>query len=136
MANIHKFTENIKSDVAMDIATLTSGNKNTEEYFSMANYDLAVFLILTGDMTAGTTLTVQMRQQIGAGGIEDDLGDSISLDGDDDNKVNVIQVRGEELDVDAGNDRVGILCTAASQNAEVGVILLRMRARYKQASLP
>jgi len=136
MANIHKFTENIKSDVAMNIATLNN-SANTPTYYSMANYDLAVFLVFSGTLADTSAVTLQMRQRVGAAGDEANVGTAGALTGTDDNEVNVLQVRGEELDVDSGNDRVGILCTeTATQNAELGVICLRLRARYKQATLP
>jgi len=136
MANIHKFTENVKYDVAMDIATL-NGSANSPTYFSLANYDLAVFLVFTGTLAGSAVVTLQMRQRLGAAGAEANVGTAGALADTDDDEINVLQVRGEELNVDDGYDRVGILCTeTASQNAEIGVICLRMRARYKQATLP
>ena len=56
MANIHKFDENVRRDKAMAIATLNDSS-NTPDYFSMASYDLAVFLIETGTLTAAAALT-------------------------------------------------------------------------------
>lgn len=136
MANIHKFTENIKSDVAMDIATLNN-SANTPVYFSMANYDLAVFLVFSGTLAGSSAVTLQPRQRIGAAGTEANVGTASALTDADDDEVNVLQVRGEDLTVNSGYDRVGILCTETGvQNAELGVICLRLRGRAKQASLP
>ena len=136
MANIHTFTENIKTDVAMNWATLNN-TFNTEIYFDMKNYDLAVFLIFSGTLVAGAAVTLQMRQRVGATGAQANLGVAGALTDADDNEVNVLQARGEELTVNTGYTHVGILCTeTGSQNAPMGVILLRMRARYKQAALP
>lgn len=136
MANIHKFEENIKHDVAMNWATLNSG-ANTPTYFSMANYDLAVFLIFSGTLVAGAAVTLQMRQRIGAAGTQANLGTAGALTDADDNEVNVLQARGAELNVNSGYTHVGILCTeTGGSNAPMGVILLRLRARYKQATLP
>lgn len=136
MGNIHKFTENIKDDVAMDIATLNN-SANSPTYFSMANYDLAVFLIFSGTLAGSSAVTLQMRQRLGASGAEANVGTAGALADTDDDATTVLQVRGEELNVDGGYDRVGILCTETGvQNAELGVICLRMRARYKQATLP
>ena len=135
MGNIHTFDENVKYDVAMDFATIISG-ANTPEYFSMADYDLAVFLIFSGTLVAGAEVVLQMRQRIGAAGDEANLGTAGALTDADDNEINVLQARSEELDVDSGNDRVGILCTeGGGSNAPMGVILLRMRPRYKHADL-
>jgi len=136
MGNIHTFTEHLQRDVAMDIATLNN-TANTPVYFSMANYDLAVFLIFSGTLVGGSAVTLQMRQRLGALGAVANVGTAGALTDADDNEVNVLQVRGEELTVNSGYDRVGILLTeTGSQNAEVGVICLRMRSRYKQATLP
>lgn len=136
MSNIHKFTDNVKSDVAMDIATLNN-SANTPVYFSMANYDLAVFLVFSGTLAGSSAVTLQPRQRIGSGGTEANVGTASALTDADDDEVNVLQVRGEDLTVSSGYDRVGILCTETGvQNAELGVICLRFRGRYKQASLP
>jgi hypothetical protein len=136
MSNIHAFDENIRDDVAMDIATLNN-TPNVPVYFSMANYDLAVFLVFTGTLAANAVVTLQMRQRIGAAGTEANVGTAGALADTDDDAITILQVRGEELNVDGGYDRVGILLTeTATQNAEVGVICLRMRPRYAQNTLP
>lgn len=134
MGNIHKFTENVKYDVAMSQATLNNG-ANTPTYFSMANYDLAVFLIFSGARTGAASLTCQGRQRIGAGGTQANVGSAVVLATA--NALAVVQVRGEDLTVGDGNYRVGILITeTASQAFVCGAICLRFRARYKQATLP
>jgi hypothetical protein len=133
MSNIHKFTENVKEDVAMNQATLSNG-ANTPIYFSMANYDLAVFLVFTGARTSNASLTCQPRQRIGAGGTEANVGTAATAATA--NAVTVLQVRGEDLNVTGGYTHVGILITeTATQNFVVGAICLRMRARYKQATM-
>ena len=135
MANVHDPQENIKVDVAMAQATL-SNSANTPTYYSLANYDLAWFLIFTGARTGAASLTCQMRQRIGAGGTEANLGTAatvITADAVD----ATLYARGEDLTVNSGYDRVGILITeTATQNFVVGALLLRLRARYKQATLP
>jgi hypothetical protein len=135
MANVHDPTENIKTDVAMLQATLNNG-ANTPLYFSLANYDLAWFLVFTGTRTAAASLTCQMRQRIGAGGTQANLGTAATVTTGD--AVNAtLYARGEDLTVNSGYDRVGILITeTATQNFVVGALLLRLRARYKQATLP
>jgi len=135
MANVHDPTENIKTDVAMAQATL-SNSANTPTYYSLANYDLAWFLIFTGARTGAASLTCQMRQRIGAAGTQANLGTAatvITADAVD----ATLYARGEDLTVNSGYDRVGILITeTATENFVVGAILLRLRARYKQATLP
>ena len=135
MANIHDPTENIKADVAMAQATL-SNSANTPTYFSLANYDLAWFLIFTGTRTGAASLTCQMRQRIGAAGTQADLGTAATVITGDAVDATLYS-RGEGLTVNSGYDRVGILITeTATANFVVGVLLLRLRARYKQSALP
>lgn len=135
MGNIHTFSDHIKTDVAAVQAT-RNANANTPTYFSMANYDLAAFIVFTGARTSAASLTAQVRQRIGAGGTEADVTGAVSTivtaDG-----LTVIQVRGEDLNVSGGYTHVGILLTeTASQAFVVGALCARTRARYKSASLP
>ena len=135
MGNIHNPTDNIRVDVAMSQATLNN-SANTPTYFSLANYDLIWFLVFTGARTGAASLTLQMRQQIGAAGTEANLGTATTYATA--NGVDGTQwARGEDLTVNSGYDRAGILITeTVTQNFVVGAIALRMRARYKQATLP
>jgi hypothetical protein len=135
MANVHKPSENIKSDVAMNQATLNN-SANTPTYYSLANYDRAWFLVFTGARTGAASLTCQMRQRIGTAGTEANLGTAATV-----TTANAVDAtlfaRGEDLTVNSGYDHVGILITeTAVENFVVGALLLRMRARYKQATLP
>lgn len=135
MANIHNPTDNIRIDVAMNQATLNN-SANTPTYYSLANYDLIWFLVFTGARTSVASLTLQMRQRIGAAGTQANLKTSstyATANGVDGSQW----ARGEDLTVNSGYDRAGILITeTASQNFVVGALALRMRARYKQATLP
>lgn len=134
MANVHKFTENIRADVAMGIATLSSSN-NVVIPFSMANYDLAVFLVLTGTIVAGGVGALTVQERIGATGGAQALVTGTLADTDDDS-VTVLQARGEDMTVNSGYTHLQILIQeTGGSNMPVGCILLRMRARYKQAAL-
>ena len=135
MGNVHDPTEHIKTDVAMAQATL-SNSANTPTYFSLANYDLAWFLVFTGARTGAASLTCQMRQRIGAAGTQANLGTAVTVTTADIVTASLWAL-GSALTVNSGYDRVGILITeTATANFVVGAILLRMRARYKQATLP
>ena len=135
MGNVHTFTSHIKTDVAAVQAT-RNNNANTPTYFSMANYDLAAFIVFTGARTGSASLTAQIRQRIGAAGTEADVTGAVSTITTADG-LTVIQVRGEDLNVTGGYTHVGILLTeTASQAFVVGAICARDRARYKSASLP
>ena len=135
MANIHTFTENVKVDVAMGIATLSSSN-NAVIPFSMKNYDLAVFLVLTGTIVAGGVGALTVQERIGAtGGAQAIIAGTLA--DTDDNTVTALQVRGEDMTVNTGFTHLQILIQeTGGSNMPVGCILLRMRARYKQAALP
>lgn len=135
MGNIHNPTDNIRIDVAMNQATLNN-SANTPTYLSLANYDLIWFLVFTGTVTPGGSLTLQQRQRIGAAGTQANLKTSTTYSTS--NGVDGTQwARGEDLTVNSGYDRVGILITETGvQNVAVGAIALRMRARYKQATPP
>jgi len=134
MANVHKPTENIKTDVALNQGTLNN-SAGAVTYFSMKHYDLAWFLVFTGARTGAASLTCQMRQRIGAAGAQANLKAAATVITA--NAVDAtLWARGEDLTVNTLNDRVGILITeTATANFVVGAILLRLRARYKQATL-
>lgn len=135
MANIHKPTENCGADTAATIQTLNNG-ANTPTYLSLANYDLIWFLILTGTRTGAASITAQMRQRIGAAGTEANLKTSATLTAGD-TLTKSLWARGEDLTVNSSYDRAGILLTeTASQNFVVCAIAVRMRARFKQATMP
>ena len=54
-----------------------------------------------------------------------------------DTDVLVAQVRGEDLDVDSGFQYVGFkLATGGNGTEKVGGVLLQLRPRYSQATLP
>lgn len=134
MGNIHDPTQNIRSDVAAAQAT-RNNNANAVTYFSMENYDLIWFIVFTGARTGAASLTCQMRQRIGAAGAQANLKAAATVITADSITVSLF-ARGEDLTVNTGNDRVGILMTeTASQNFVVGAVALRLRARYKQTTL-
>ncbi len=134
MANVHNPTEIIRPDIAMVIATLNN-SANTPTYFRMRHYDLAWFLVFTSTRTGAASLTAQMRQRIGAAGAQANLKAAATIITGN-SLTSSLWSRTETMTVNTGNDRVGILITeTAVQNFVVGAILLRMRARYKQATL-
>lgn len=134
MANVHNPREIIRPDFAMNIATLNNST-NTPTYYRMRHYDLIWFFVFTGTLAQGASLTCQMRQRIGAGGAIANLKAAATA-AVSDTLTSSLWSRCETMTVNTGNDRVGILITeTATQNAVVGAIALRMKARYKQATL-
>ena len=133
MANVHKPSENIKSDPAFISQTLNSG-VNVAVYYPMTNYDLCWFLIHvhTNAGLAGS-LSCQMWQRVGGVG-----GATLVLKAAQ--VVTAVGVnaalfaRGE--DFTATYTQVGVICTEGNGSAVVvSGIILRLRARYKQATL-
>jgi len=134
MANIHKPDENINTDPAFISQTLNNG-VNAATYYSMQNYDLCWFLIHvhTNAGVAGS-LSCQMWQRVGAAGALAVLKAAVTV-----TAVGVdahLFARGEDLTVNTGYTHVGVICTEGNtQPVVVSGIILRMRARYKQAIL-
>ena len=135
MANIHDPTQNIRTDVEMLYAQLNN-TANTPIYFSLENYDLIWFITHCHANGSGGSLTLQQRQRIGAAGAQANLKAAATLVTAGTLNVSMF-ARGEDLTVNTGNDRVGLLITETlSQNVTVSSVALRLRARYKQTTLP
>lgn len=138
MANIHDPEENIKVDVAAAQATLSSSSNaaiGALTYFRLRHYDLVWFFVFTGARTAAASLSCQMYQRLGAAGATAVLRAAATVTSADAVDTS-LWARGEELTVNTGYDRVGIRLTeGAGQNFVVGAICLRLKARYKQATL-
>jgi len=133
MGNIHKPSESIKTDSAFISQTLNNG-VNVAVYYSMANYDLAWFLIHvhTNAGLAGS-LSCQMWQRVGgAGGATGTLKvaqvvTAVGVNG-------ALFARGE--DFTATYTQIGVICTEGNtQPVIVSGIICRLRSRYKQAIL-
>ena len=132
MGNVHKDSEHEDLDVAMAIDTALDDGSNTPTYFSMANFDLAVFEIFTGTLTGDASLTCTIWETDGTTPQATSKTTTITTD----DAVTRLQIRGEELDVNDGFHSVGILVTeTGAANAIVGVLIRKKRARYKHAGL-
>jgi len=130
--NVHKDSEHEDLDVAMNINTALDDGANTPTYFSMANFDLAVFEIFTGTLTGAASLTCVIWETDGT----TPQATTITTTIDTDDAITRIQIRGEELDVNDGFHSVGILVTETENaNAVVGVLIRRKRPRYAHADL-
>jgi len=132
MGNVHKDSEHEDLDVAMAINTALNDDSNTTTYFSLANFDLAVFEIFTGTLTGDASLTCTIWETDGSTPQATSVTTTVTTD----DAVTRIQIRGEQLDVNDGFHSVGILVTeTGAANAVVGVLIRRKRARYKYAAL-
>lgn len=131
---IHKASENFDENLVANVQTLNNSS-NSVTYKRLRNYHNFFFLIITGTLAGGASLTCQMRQRIGSAGTEANLGSSGTITSS--NSITMVEGKSEDLTVGSLYDRVGMLLTeTGSQNAEVTVILVRYNSRYPQNSLP
>ena len=132
MGNIHKPDENIKTDVATVYVSRTS-NASPAIYFSMANYDLAWFIIDCHSNAGAGTLSCQMWQRVGAAGALAVLKAAATLVTAGTLDVSLF-ARGE--DFTATYTHIGLICTEGGASAvTLSAVICRLRARYKQATL-
>jgi len=147
MANIHKFTENVRSrygafSSALGGEATPADTVVSAEYVNMANYDLVVGLAHASGVASDAVLTLAMWQATATDGSGSKTvtgaSDTFTSTATSDTDVLVAQVRGEQLDVDSGFQYVGfkLATDAASGTEKVGGVLLQLRPRYSQASMP
>lgn len=147
MGNIHKFTENIRSrygafSSALGAESTPDDTVISAEYVNMANYDMVVGVAHASGVSSGQKVTLAMFQATTSGaGASKTVGgasDIFTSTNVTDTDVLVAQVRGEDLDVDSAFQYVGFKITTDDTGGteKVGGVLLQMRARYKQATLP
>jgi len=145
MANIHKFIENVRSRYGAFSSALGGEGSDlvtSAEFVNMANYDLVVGVAHASGVASDAVLTLAMWQATASDGSGSKTvtgaSDTFTSTATSDTDVLVAQVRGEDLDVDSSFQYVGFkLATDAESGTEkVGGVLLQLRARYKQATLP
>jgi len=145
MANIHKFTENVRSRYGAFSSALGGEGSDivvSAEFVNMANYDLVVGVAHASGVASDAVITLAMWQATATDGSGSKTvtgaTDTFTSTATSDTDVLVAQVRGEDLDVDSGFQYAGFkLSTGDGSGTEkVGGVLLQLRARYKQATLP
>ena len=142
MANIHKFTDNVRTTYGGLTTSLgnETGDLITSALFvDMKNYDLVVGVgIVTGVASAKvvTLRAYEATTTAGAGSASLAANDTFTAAATSDTDQLVCQVRGEDLS--AGFQYVGFkLSVNDSTSAGIaGLVQHAMRARYKQASMP
>lgn len=135
---MHKLSENLKVDPAMNHATLNDGS-NTPIWVSMENYDSLLCIIHSATIAASGAVTCQLRQATDGSGTDakNITGNTTSFADSDDDTTKTIDVRAEELDVNNSFTHVGVLLTeTGSGNAPMSAVFVRERARYAQETLP
>lgn len=102
---------------------------------SMQRYHRAVVILIVGDMVQGSSLDMDIEQAINTDG--DDIkaisGKSITTltaAGLDSNKVVVVEIRTEELDVDNAFDCINAEVTVSDAAVEFALLILGTEPRY------
>jgi hypothetical protein len=120
--------------VSQAAGTVTTG------YVSAANFERLLAIINTGVLGAGATLDAKLQQaQDGAGtGVKDITGKSITqiIKATGDNKVAMINLRDDELDVGNGFSFVRLSMTVGTAASLVGATLLAGVGRFLQPKDP
>jgi len=135
---MHKLSENLKVDPAMNFATLNNSS-NTPLWVSMKNYNDIMTIIHSQTIAAGGALTCQLRQATSAAGAgaKNITGKTAAFTDAEDNTTKTIDCRAEDLDINNSFIYVGILITETGvQNAGVDAEFVRGNPRYAQATLP
>jgi len=114
MANIHKFTENVRSRfgaISTDLGAEGSDTIVSAEFVNMANYDLVVGIAQAVGIAAGSTISLVMWQATATDGSDSKTvtgaTDTFVSTNVTDTDVLVAQVRGEDLDVASSFQYVG-----------------------------
>lgn len=113
--------------------TVTSG------WVSAADFNSLMAIVQAGDLGASATLDFKLEQATdGSGsGAKDITGKAITQltkAGSDDNKQAVIEVCGEDLDVDNDFTHVRMSLTVGTATSDAGAVMLGIGARYGPAS--
>lgn len=116
--------------VSQAAGTVTTG------YVSAANFERFLAIINTGVLGASATVDAKLQQaQDGAGtGVKDVAGKAITqiLKASGDNKIAMINLRDDELDVNNGFSFVRLSITVGTAASLVGATLLAAAGRFLQ----
>lgn len=108
---------------AYTAATYTTG------WVSTAKWTALMAIVMAGDLGSSATLNAKLQQASDSSGTgaKDITGKAITAltqAGTDDNKQAIINLRGEELDVDNGFNHVRLSMTVATATSDAGALLL------------
>ncbi len=129
-------TANISS--ALGEAGVNNNSANSS-YFSMANYDRALFAIQVGNDGSTSNMRIQLLQSLNTSVLGSKAVSAVTnvTVNSTANAVKLIKVRVDDLDVANAYGNVGIQITElASAACNVTAICIRTPSRYPQATLP
>lgn len=103
----------------------------TTGWVNMSRWMALMAIVTAGDLGASATLNAKLQQASDSSGTgaKDIAGKAITAltqAGTDDNKQAIINLRGEEMDVDNGFNHVRLSMTVATATSDAGALLLGM----------
>ncbi len=108
-------------------------------YYSMANYDRALFVVTVGNDGATSNLRLQILQStntsvLGSAAVTAVTNVAMNSSA---NAIGKIEVRVDDMNVAGGYGNIGLQITElASAACNVSAIIIRTPSRYPQATLP
>ena len=133
-----RLSEQLAVVATIDPEAYTTATTVTTDVFDMSVHHEAMFVIMTGTVAANTTLDfdVQESTATGAGTVTATAVASITqlTAGNDDDQV-IVTVRGEDMSDGYRYLRGVLTIGGVGGTADVGVVALADRARYKAASV-
>ena len=139
-AYTNRFTEVEELPVGWLTPDTRAAGVYTTGYISLANHQRASFILLVGDMAAGATVDLQLWEATDAAGTgaQAIVGKAITqltqAGGDGDDAV-IVELRTEELDVDAGYAFVAAIVTIAGGNVDSALLPLLGCSNYPPVSV-
>ena len=108
-------------------------------WVSLAMFHCLLAIVTAGDLGASATLDAKLEQAKDAAGTgaKDIAGKAIApltKAGSDDNTQALINLRGDELDVNGGFTHARLTVTVGTAASDVGAVLLGLHPRYGTAS--
>lgn len=129
-----RFTEQVAFLDKLDPDSYAAAEYNTG-YNLLQRYHRAAVVLIVGDMAQGATLDMDIEQATdtsgtGAKAISGKSITQLTAAGNDSNKIVVVELRTEELDVDNAFDCVNAEVTVAGAAVEFALLLLGLEPRY------
>jgi len=116
----------------------TGASTVVSDYMSMADFQQALAVIMTGTLGASATVDAKLVQATDAAGTgsKDITGKAITqlVKASNDDDQATIDCLAEELDVANGFDHVAISLTVGAATSDVGAVLLGLNPRYLPAT--
>jgi len=111
----------------------------TTDWISLSTWGTLLALVLAGDLGAAATLDAKMEQATSASGtgakeVTAKAITSLTKAGGDDNKQALINLRADDLDVNAGYTHARLSLTIATAACDAGAVVLGLNPRYGTAA--